>query len=82
MACIAHVGTRNVSVDRPTPSELGDTTTSIQEKNRRRQESRPPPQMSLRMVEAHLMRICEALKRVVEPTNFVAAMQGFCRVNT
>ena len=32
MACIAHVGTRNVSVDRPTPSELGDTTTSIQQK--------------------------------------------------
>ena len=32
MVCIAHVGTRNVSVDRLTPSELGDTTTFIQEK--------------------------------------------------
>ena len=50
MFCIAHVGTRNVSVDRLTPSELGDTTTFIQEKKVAAGKNRPPPQMSLRMV--------------------------------
>ena len=50
MVCIAHVGTRNVSVDRLTPSELGDTTTFIQEKKVAAGKNRPPPQMSLRMV--------------------------------
>ena len=50
MVCIAHVGTRNVSVDRLTPSELGDTTTFIQEKKVAAGKNRPTPQMSLRMV--------------------------------
>ena len=43
MVCIAHVGTRNVSVDRLTPSELGDTTTFIQEKKS------PPVKIALRL---------------------------------
>ena len=54
MVCIAHVGTRNVSVDRLTPSELGDTTTFIQEKKVAAGKNRPPPQHPLLWVAAKL----------------------------